>query len=166
MARTAHSLSDYPRLTPDRFKAIMALQITVAQTDVVNDVLFRRLHQPLAPRTAQWSRAEDDLTDWLDDHGVPQPTELAETLADFGFEPADLDVIRGATGETGASPVIGWVVSNLVTEKLVREIATASGRIAELVGVDEDLYAPRPGRRPHRRGPARGPGKHPDAASA
>ncbi len=135
VARTTHSLSDHLRLTPDRFKAIMALQVTAAQTDAVNDVLFRRLHQPLAPRTAlQRSRAEDDLTDWLDDHGVPQPTELAETLADFGFEPTDLDVIRAAAGETGAAPVIGWVVSNLVTEKLVREIATASGRIAELVG--------------------------------
>lgn len=135
VVRTATLFKEHLRATPDRFKDVMNLKATPAQTDAVSAVIFRRLGSPAAPLSMmQRSRREDDLLDWLDDHQVTNGSELTDTLAEFGFTPDDLAEIDAAIGSVGTPAVVNWVANNLITEKLVRDIADASERIAALIG--------------------------------
>lgn len=134
VVRTADALKHHMKATPERFKAVMSIQLPEEEVDVVNRVMFQRLQQ-LSPPLSMLERnnREDELTDWLDDHTVPNPEDLTEMLVEFGFTVDDLDEIGDRVSEGNLGAVLGWIVNNLVTEKLVREIAEASGRISTLV---------------------------------
>lgn len=135
VVRTATLFQEHLRATPDRFKDVMNLKATPTQTDAVSQVIFRRLGSPAPPLSMmQRSRREDDLLDWLDDHQVTNGSDLTDALAEFGFTPEDLDEIDTAVGGVGTPAVVNWVANNLITEKLVRDIADASERIAALIG--------------------------------
>lgn len=136
VVRSADTLREHLQATPERFKAVMAMRLTNAQVDGVNELLFERIrnHSGTSLSLLERSRREDDLTDWLDDHDVPNAFDLTESLVDFGFSTDDLDRVLDQTGAAQVGPVLGWLVNNLVTEKLVLDIGEASGRIATLVG--------------------------------
>ncbi len=134
IVRNADALKNHLRATPDRFKQIMALRLTDQQTDTLNEWLFDKLDSKAKPLPLlERSNLEDDLTDWLGQHNVPDPTDLASTLATHRFSETDLAYILGEVGAANLPGVLGWVNSNLVTEKLVVDIADASGRMATLV---------------------------------
>ncbi len=136
VVRSADTLRQHLQATPERFKAIMAIQLTDAKVDVVNDLLFKRLeNRQAAPLSLlERSNREDELSDWLDDHAVPDAVDLTEPLTEFGFTTDDLDTVLTACGDDHVGAVLGWLVNNLVTEKLVLEIGDASQRIATLIG--------------------------------
>ncbi len=135
VVRSADALKQHMQATPERFKAVMAIQMPTDQVDLVNGVLFAKLGQKPANLTfLERNSLEDDLTDWLGDHGVPDGYDLTEPLVNFGFSTADLDALVACTGADNLTPVLGWIVNNLVTEKLVVEITEASERIGTLVG--------------------------------
>ncbi len=134
--RSADTLREYLHATPERFKAVMKLQLSDQEVDVVQDLLFKRMQTRSAePLTLlERSRREDDITDWLDEQGLENAVDLTEPLVDFGFTTDDLDAVLGQTGADHLGAVLGWLVNNLVTEKLVLEIGDASQRIATLIG--------------------------------
>jgi signal transduction histidine kinase len=136
VVRSADTLREHLRATPENFKAVMEIRLTNEQVDVVNELLFERIgHRPTEGLSLlERSRREDELTDWLDDHDVPDALDLTESLVDFGFSTDDLDRVLDQTGPAHVGPVLGWLVNNLVTEKLVLDIGDASTRIATLVG--------------------------------
>ncbi len=134
VVRSADALKAQMRATPERFKAVMAIQLPQAEVDAVNTFLFAKIDQPLAPLgLMERTTREDDLTDWLDDHDIPNPDDLIIPLVEFGFVAADLDRLAEQIKAHNLPAVLGWVVSNLITEKLVLDIADASTRIASLV---------------------------------
>ncbi len=138
--RSADTLNQHLRATPDTFKAIMHLKLTDEQVDSVNEVIFRKIDQETSGGPAhrlslmERSNQEDEVTDWLDDHGVDDALDLAGPLVDFGFTTGDLDGLLNQIGDQNLAGVISWLVSNLVTEKLVMDISEASKRISTLVG--------------------------------
>lgn len=135
VGRSADTLKEHLRATPERFKALMRLNLTDAQVDTVNEAIFRKIDQPrTAPTLLERSRLEDDVTDWLDDHGVDDALDLAGSLVEYGYAPADLDWILERIGDENLAGVVGWLVDNLVTDKLVNDIGEASKRISTLVG--------------------------------
>ena len=83
----------------------------------------------LTDRTAK----EDDLADWLEDHGFEDGYESAPVFVDFGFETNDLDKILDYVPEEHAPPVLEWMHNVLMTETLVNDIDTAAVRISDLV---------------------------------
>lgn len=134
VVRSANILKDHMRATPEGFKTIMKLQLSDEQVDSVNDTLFHRLDEvPTALSLLERSRQEDELTDWLDDQQVADGMDLACSLVEFGFTVDDLDYVLEQVGAANLSGVLSWLVNNLVTEKLVRDIADASQRIHTLV---------------------------------
>ena len=135
VVRSADTLKEHLRATPDAFKTLMHLSLTDQQVDAVNEVIFRRIDQQ-AQRLSLMERSslEDEVTDWLDDHGVDDALDLAGPLVDFGFTTEDLDWTLDQIGHENLPGVMGWVVDNLVTEKLVLDISEASKRISTLVG--------------------------------
>jgi signal transduction histidine kinase len=134
IVRNADALKQHMRATPDAFKAIMHLQLTDQQTDTINEWLFEKIDSKAVPLSLlERSSLEDDLTDWLDDHNIPNAPDLAEALTEFRFTEDDLDFILEQVGEANLAGVLNWVNNNLVTEKLVVDIGDASGRMAALV---------------------------------
>lgn len=135
VVRSSNALKNHMKATPERFKAVMAIQLAQDEVDIVNEVMFRRLNQP-SPTLSMLERnsRQDDLTDWLDDHAIENPDDLTDSFVEFGFTVDDMDEIGDRVSDENLVAVLGWIVNNLVTEKLVREIAEASKRISTLVG--------------------------------
>ncbi|MEM6261270.1 MAG: cyclic nucleotide-binding domain-containing protein, partial [Bacteroidota bacterium] len=79
--RSAETLKKHLGQTPERFKRVTGIRLTEEQIDAVNQAIFSCAaegvkHLSLMERT----QLEDDLLDWLEDHGVEEPDEIAENL--------------------------------------------------------------------------------------
>lgn len=135
VVRSSEALKKHLKSTPEKFKLIMDIKVNAKQVDVVNEVLFSRLHAiknkhlSLMEKTA----LEDELTDWMDDKDIEDSMEWAEVFAEFHFCVKDFESINQVVPDESLGAVFGWMVSNLVTEKMVGEIADASKRISDLV---------------------------------
>ena len=139
VVRSVETLSTHLRATPEAFKTVMSLDLTDEQVDSVGAVFFKKMDQQSAGETHQLSllertSLEDDLTDWLDDHGVDDSMDLAGPMVDYGFTTDDLDWLLEKIGDENLAGVSNWIVNNLVTEKLVSDISEASKRISTLIG--------------------------------
>lgn len=138
VVRSVDTLNTHLRATPESFKVVMNLNLTSGQVDCVTDVFFKKLDQQSTVDRRQLTllertSLEDDVTDWLDDHGVEDHMDLAGPLVDYGFTVEDLDWILEKIGDENLAGVANWLVNNLVTEKLVSDIGEASKRIATLI---------------------------------
>ena len=136
VVRSADTLREHLHATPERFKNVMTIQLSDQQVDVVNQLMFKRLESKPTVRLSLLERSdqEDALTDWLDDQGVDNALDLTQSLTDFGFTVEDMELVLEHTGQANLETVLGWLVNNLVTEKLVVEIGDASKRISTLIG--------------------------------
>lgn len=135
VVRSSAELKKHLALVPDRFKQVMLMKLTPEKVDAVNEVLFSRLRDKPAGTMSLMDRTEleDEITDWLDQYGVEEATEIAETFVEFRLLVSDLDKIKEEIGEDFVVPVMRWLNSVLITEKLVGEIEDASRRINDLV---------------------------------
>ncbi len=79
------------------------------------------------------SEQEDDLADRLEALGVEDGWRFAETLVDAGFTVECLDDVADGVPEDAAPDVLRWVEGSLAADRLLAEIASAAGRISELV---------------------------------
>jgi signal transduction histidine kinase len=135
LVRSAAVLKAHLSLTPERFGQVMAMQMSGEQIEgTVRHFaeLTQENHQPLT--LLQRNDLENDLMDWLDDRSVPESTELAPQLVDFGFSVERLEQINATVGEVSLAPVLQWLINNLSTERMVSEIEEASQRISHLIG--------------------------------
>lgn len=135
MVRGATELRKRLRSTPDKFKAVMSIRLTEEQVDAVNELVFKKAEkgttnqQGLMERTA----LEDDLTDWMEDHGVDKGFEYAETFAEYCFNVDDLEFVSSHVPDEYLPAVLSWVEDVLTTEKMVEEIEDSATRISDLV---------------------------------
>jgi signal transduction histidine kinase len=91
---------------------------------------------PLSPLEA--TDREDEITDWLDDHGVENGWELAAVFTQAGADTAWLDLVAAAVqasaGPTGLERALHWLGYTMETELLMNEITDSVTRISTLVG--------------------------------
>ena len=80
------------------------------------------------------SDREDVLGEWLEDHDVPQPWELAGVFVAAGLGDDDLDRVADAVAPSNLEPALRWLAYTVETETLLAEIADSTGRISNLVG--------------------------------
>lgn len=134
IVRGSAELIKHLQFQPDAFKKVIRIHMTDEQVDTVNNLLFEKLRQP-KPQLGLMERTdrEDELADWLADHGIKKAAELAENLVEFGFLPADIDVIAEHVPDKDMEPVLRWVDNNLTTERMVADIQEASERISNLI---------------------------------
>ena len=136
MVRSAKELRDRIHQTPDKFKEVITMRITPEQTDRVNAIIFPRIEcgaksgQSLLDRTD----ALDELLDWLDDEGVDQADDVAETFVDYGVTTADLAEIKATVEPQRLDPILFWMEQVLTNEALIDEIEDSADRIAQLIG--------------------------------
>ncbi|WP_116450588.1 ATP-binding protein [Blastococcus litoris] len=83
--------------------------------------------------TLERSDLEDGLGDWLEDHEVPQPWELAGVFVAAGLQPDDLDRVTDAVGPDHLAAALRWLAYTVEAEALLVEIADSTHRISSLV---------------------------------
>ncbi len=135
MVRSAQRLRDNIHQTPEKFKSVMTMRISHDQTDKVNKILFDKIDSGVKNDLSLIEREsqKDDILDWLEDAGIEEADEMAETYVDFGITEEDLDYIAEVTEHQFLPPILSWIESTLRKEILIEEIQEAANRIAELV---------------------------------
>lgn len=134
MKRSADELKTHLALIPEGFKNVIAIKMTNEQVDAVNDVLFAKIENPSKPSSLmEKSAREDEMAEWLEDHGFDDGYEIAETLVEFGFDEDDLEIIEENVSEKDIPSVLVWINNVLTTERMVNEIEESANRIAELI---------------------------------
>ncbi|MCI3273817.1 ATP-binding protein [Streptomyces cylindrosporus] len=76
---------------------------------------------------------EDAVTDWLDDHGIPDGWRLAPTFVQAGLDIDWLDQVAAAVDAEILPGAIGWLNYTVETELLMDEIEDSTSRISHLV---------------------------------
>jgi signal transduction histidine kinase len=77
---------------------------------------------------------EDEVAEWLEEHGVEEAWELSPTLAGAGLDVDWLQEVLGRlSDEDSLGEVLAWLASEITGDELLREIQQASARISELV---------------------------------
>ncbi|MGW5639074.1 ATP-binding protein [Streptomyces sp. NPDC003832] len=76
---------------------------------------------------------EDALTDWFDDHDIPDGWRLAPTFVQAGLDVDWLDQVAAAVEPDVLPGAIGWLNYTVETELLMDEIADSTTRISHLV---------------------------------
>ena len=79
------------------------------------------------------SDREDEVSEWLEAHGIAEAWKLSPNLVEAGMDSAALEQLLGEIPSTATSDVLARVNSQLAAAKLASEIKTATTRISELV---------------------------------
>lgn len=77
--------------------------------------------------------AEDELTDWLGDHGVQQAYQIAPTFVQAGIDADWLELVANAAPPDSLAASIAWLYYTVDTELLMKEITDSTTRIVTLV---------------------------------
>ncbi|MFJ4787482.1 ATP-binding protein [Streptomyces sp. NPDC088794] len=79
------------------------------------------------------SDREDTVSDWLDDHGIPDGWRLAPTFVQAGLDVDWLDQVASEVDEQILPAAIGWLNYTVETELLMDEIEDSTTRVSNLV---------------------------------
>ncbi|MER5602440.1 ATP-binding protein [Streptomyces sp. NPDC002265] len=79
------------------------------------------------------SDREDAVTDWLDDHGIPDGWRLAPTFVQAGLHVDWLDQVAAGVDEEILPGAVGWLNYTVETELLMDEIEDSTTRVSNLV---------------------------------
>jgi signal transduction histidine kinase len=82
----------------------------------------------------QTSDAEDELSDWLDDHGVRDGWQIAPVFVQGGLDTQWLERVLDTVGEQMLEPALRWLNYTVETELLMNEIEDSTTRVSTLVG--------------------------------
>ena len=112
-----------------------ALRVLVSIQDEVAEQVAKSKAQELTALEA--SDREDQIGDWLEDHGISSAWDFAPTFVDAGLDTDWLERISASVDEVDASAslqgAIGWLKYTIDTELLMNQIGEASKRISALL---------------------------------
>ena len=80
------------------------------------------------------SDREDEVTDWLEDHGCRDGWQLAPVFVQAGLYSDWLDQVADTVGPDMLEPSLRWLNYTVETELLMNEIEDATTRVSTLVG--------------------------------
>ncbi|MFJ5099098.1 ATP-binding protein [Streptomyces sp. NPDC088557] len=76
---------------------------------------------------------EDELADWLDEHGIREGWRIAPTFVQAGLDTEWLEQVAATVDEDILPGAVGWLNYTVETELLMDEIDDSTGRISHLV---------------------------------
>ena len=106
-------------------------EATFTAVDRLGRLASERESPDLSP--LERSGREEELTAWLEDHGVAEGWEIAGTLADAGLAVDDLETFTGQVPDAVLADALAWLGGCLGADRMVAEIASSAGRISELI---------------------------------
>lgn len=135
IVRSSAILKKHLHTTPETFKQIISVRLEPEEVDAVNHILFSKIENKEVVKLSMMERTnlEDEIMEWLEDQGVEDGSEMAETFVAFGMTLSDVEEIGEIIKHQYVQPVFGWLSNVLTTERLVNEIEDASHRIATLI---------------------------------
>jgi signal transduction histidine kinase len=80
------------------------------------------------------SDREDEVSDWLEDHGCHDGWQLAPVFVQAGLYSDWLDQVLDTVGADMLEPALRWLNYTVETELLMNEIEDATTRVSTLVG--------------------------------
>jgi len=80
------------------------------------------------------SDREDEVSDWLEEHGCREAWQLAPVFVQAGLYSEWLDQVLDTVGEDMLEPALRWLNYTVETELLMSEIEDATTRVSTLVG--------------------------------
>jgi signal transduction histidine kinase len=80
------------------------------------------------------SDAEDEVTDWLEDHGCRDAWMTAPVFVAGGLDTGWLERVLSTVGPDMIEPALRWLNYTVETELLMNEIEDATTRVSTLVG--------------------------------
>src|SRR6202034_2752806 len=80
------------------------------------------------------SDREDEVSDWLEDHGCHEGWQLAPVFVQAGLYSDWLDQVLDTVGADMIEPALRWLNYTVETELLMNEIEDATTRVSTLVG--------------------------------
>ena len=117
------------KFTPKAMRALLSIQDEVAEQVAKA--------KPLELTALETSDREDQVGDWLEDHGIADAWDYAPTFVEAGLDIDWLEKVSATAAEAGATfelrKAIGWLKYTIDTEQLMKEILEASKRISELL---------------------------------
>jgi signal transduction histidine kinase len=112
-----------------------ALRVLVSVQDEVAEQVAKSKSQELSALEA--SDREDQLGDWLEEHGIPGAWDYPSTFVEAGLDIDWLERVAASVDEVDASAslqgAIGWLKYTIETELLMNQIGEASDRISALL---------------------------------
>jgi len=93
-----------------------------------------RVPKALALAPMEASDREDEISDWLDDHGVRDGWELGPTFVAAGLDVAWLDHVAVTVEPEILESALRWLYYTVETELLMNEIEDSTTRVSTLVG--------------------------------
>ncbi len=117
------------KFTPEALRVLVNIQDEVAeQVAKTRDVELTALEA---------SDREDELGEWLEDHGIVGAWDYAPTFVEAGLDTAWLERVSAVVDDVDASAslqsAIGWLKYTIDNELRMNEIAEASKRISALL---------------------------------
>ncbi len=103
-----------------------------ALTELQEQIIERASKAPKLT-AIQTSDREDELSDWLDDHGVQSGWDMAQVFVAAGIDAECLEEIEGKVGPALLEKSLRWISYALDTEQLMTDIEDASARVSSLV---------------------------------
>jgi signal transduction histidine kinase len=121
----------------DELAALTEGKLAVEQLATLIDLVrqapgLRAEQAPVSPLQA--SDREDELEDWLEDHGVAGGWELTPPLVAAGVDAAWLERIAASVPDQLLPHAVGVLAVTCEAESLLDELADAAGRVSKLIG--------------------------------
>jgi signal transduction histidine kinase len=117
------------KFTPEALRVLVRIQ-----DDVAEQVAKSKAQELTALET---SDREDQIGDWLEDHGISGAWDYAPTFVEAGLDIDWLERVSASVDEVEATALlqsaIGWLKYTIDTELSVNRIAEASKRISALL---------------------------------
>lgn len=135
IVRGSESLVQHLQLEPDLFKDMINVRMEAKDVDFISGKLFEILHREEKPKytLVQRTEMEDEMRDWLEDHNVECADDVAQNFLEYHFTCDDMEAFEKYVPAEYLSPVLNWINTNLVTERMVQDIREAAKRIFELI---------------------------------
>jgi signal transduction histidine kinase len=135
IVRGSISLKKHLDCLPVVFRQLITLKVTEEELDLIHEKLLNAIENPpSALSMMQRSNLEDEINDWIDDHQIANPMDMAEVFTEFGIDVSVLNEISAKVPDDHLEPILTWICNNLTSEQMVSDLQAASKRIADLVG--------------------------------
>lgn len=84
--------------------------------------------------TLKRMKKEEEIIEWMEEKGLTGKEVAGEIFAEAGFTVTDLENIKGNADREAFVHVLQWLENLLSSQRIIKDLADASGRISNLVG--------------------------------